>query len=133
MIIHLCNPSTQEAKAEWSWIWGQPGLHGQTLSQTNKPTLHFTRFHPSKRFSLICIKCCVLWMLCTLNKISWRGYSSATKIRIRHIMHRACLLTGSPSCGLWPVASEDCSSATLPQQYCLFGSSGKTIQKHFSV
>jgi hypothetical protein len=27
MIVHFCNPSTWEAKAGGSWVWGQPWLH----------------------------------------------------------------------------------------------------------
>jgi hypothetical protein len=31
MVVHTCNPSTQEVKAEGSQ--GQPGLHSENLSQ----------------------------------------------------------------------------------------------------
>jgi hypothetical protein len=37
MVIHICNPSTWEAKAGGSHVQGQPWLHRETLSQkTNK-------------------------------------------------------------------------------------------------
>jgi hypothetical protein len=30
-MAHSCDPSTQEAEAGGSWVWGQPGVHGETL------------------------------------------------------------------------------------------------------
>jgi hypothetical protein len=36
MMVHACNSSSLEAEAGGSSIWGQPGLHSKTLSQTNK-------------------------------------------------------------------------------------------------
>lgn len=28
MVVHVCNPSTQEAEGgELLWVWGQPGIH----------------------------------------------------------------------------------------------------------
>lgn len=33
MAVHAYNPSTQKAKVELPWVQGQPGLHGETLSQ----------------------------------------------------------------------------------------------------
>jgi hypothetical protein len=35
MVLHICNPSTQGAEAGGSQVRGQPGLHSETLSQTN--------------------------------------------------------------------------------------------------
>jgi hypothetical protein len=36
VVIHACNPSTQEAKAGGSWVPSQPRLHSETLSQLNQ-------------------------------------------------------------------------------------------------
>jgi hypothetical protein len=33
VVVHAYNPSTEEAEAEGWWIWGQPGLHSEILSQ----------------------------------------------------------------------------------------------------
>jgi hypothetical protein len=33
VVVQACNPSTWEAKAEGSWVQGQPELHSETLSQ----------------------------------------------------------------------------------------------------
>jgi hypothetical protein len=35
---HPCNPSTWEAETEGSRVQDQPGLHNETLSQTNSST-----------------------------------------------------------------------------------------------
>jgi hypothetical protein len=44
MVVHVYNPSTREAKARGSQIWGQHVLHSETLSQkTNQPTNHKTK------------------------------------------------------------------------------------------
>jgi hypothetical protein len=32
MVAHTCNPSTPEAEARGSWIWGQPKVYSKTLS-----------------------------------------------------------------------------------------------------
>jgi hypothetical protein len=34
MLVHACNPSTQEAKVGWQ-VQDQSGLHSETLSQNN--------------------------------------------------------------------------------------------------
>jgi hypothetical protein len=39
MVMHTCNPSTQENKARGSQVWSQPGLHSKTLSQKTKQEL----------------------------------------------------------------------------------------------
>jgi hypothetical protein len=31
MVVHACNPSTQETMAGGLWIWIQPGLYSETL------------------------------------------------------------------------------------------------------
>jgi hypothetical protein len=36
VLVHTCSPSTWEAEAEGSWVWDQPGLHSDTLSQKQK-------------------------------------------------------------------------------------------------
>jgi DNA invertase Pin-like site-specific DNA recombinase len=36
MVVHIYNPSTSKAKAEGSWIQGQPGLYSKTLTQKKK-------------------------------------------------------------------------------------------------
>jgi hypothetical protein len=36
MVVHACNPSTQEAKVGGLWVCGQPRLHSKTLSQKKK-------------------------------------------------------------------------------------------------
>jgi hypothetical protein len=36
MVGHACNPSPQEADTGGSQVWGQPGLHSETLSQKQK-------------------------------------------------------------------------------------------------
>lgn len=33
VIVHTCNPRTQEAKAEGQEVRGKPGLHNKTLSR----------------------------------------------------------------------------------------------------
>jgi hypothetical protein len=33
VVVHICNPSTQEAEAGGSSVPGQPGTHRETLSQ----------------------------------------------------------------------------------------------------
>jgi hypothetical protein len=33
MVVHSCNPSTQEAESGQSWVWGKPALYNETLSQ----------------------------------------------------------------------------------------------------
>lgn len=35
-VVHSCNPNTQEVEVEGFQVQGQPGLHGNFLSQTNK-------------------------------------------------------------------------------------------------
>jgi hypothetical protein len=37
-VVHACNPSTQEAKAGGSRVWGQPELYSETLSQEQSRT-----------------------------------------------------------------------------------------------
>jgi hypothetical protein len=34
--MHFCNPSTQTAETRGSQVQGQPGIHSEFLSQTNK-------------------------------------------------------------------------------------------------
>jgi hypothetical protein len=34
MVVHLCNPSTQEAEVGGLGVQGQPGQHSETLSKT---------------------------------------------------------------------------------------------------
>jgi hypothetical protein len=36
MVVHACNPSTQETEAEGLEMQGQPRLHSETLSQKKK-------------------------------------------------------------------------------------------------
>jgi hypothetical protein len=36
VVAHTCNPSTQEAETGRLKVWDQPGLHKQTLTQSNK-------------------------------------------------------------------------------------------------
>jgi hypothetical protein len=36
MVVHTCCPSSQEAEARGSLVWGQPGIHGETCLQKNK-------------------------------------------------------------------------------------------------
>jgi hypothetical protein len=36
MMVNAYNPGTWEADAEESWVWGQPVLHSETPSKTNK-------------------------------------------------------------------------------------------------
>jgi hypothetical protein len=38
MVVHNCNPSTLEAEGRELQVPGQPKLHSETLSQTNKQT-----------------------------------------------------------------------------------------------
>jgi hypothetical protein len=40
MVVHTCNPSTQEAEAGGSGVGVQPGLHRETLSQTNNKNIY---------------------------------------------------------------------------------------------
>jgi hypothetical protein len=36
MLVHTCNSSTLEVGTGGSKVWGQPGLHSETLSQISK-------------------------------------------------------------------------------------------------
>jgi hypothetical protein len=36
MVVRTCNPSTQEAETEVSYVPGLPGLHNKTLTQKTK-------------------------------------------------------------------------------------------------
>jgi hypothetical protein len=36
MLVHVCNPNTQEAEVGRLWVLGQAGLHSKTLSQKQK-------------------------------------------------------------------------------------------------
>jgi hypothetical protein len=36
LMAHIYNPNIQEAEAGGSQVQGQPGLHGETLSQQNE-------------------------------------------------------------------------------------------------
>jgi hypothetical protein len=36
MVVHACNPSTEEVEAGGSQVYSQPGLHGETPSQNKK-------------------------------------------------------------------------------------------------
>jgi hypothetical protein len=38
VVAHICNPYTQETEAEGSQVWGQSGLHKETLSQKQNRT-----------------------------------------------------------------------------------------------
>jgi hypothetical protein len=38
LVVHTYNPVTWEAEVEGSRVQGQPGIHSETLSQTNKQT-----------------------------------------------------------------------------------------------
>jgi hypothetical protein len=40
-MVHACNPSTQEAEAERSQVWGQLGPHSENLSQNKKKLWSF--------------------------------------------------------------------------------------------
>jgi hypothetical protein len=41
VVAHTFHPSTWEAAWSTEWVPGQPGLHRETLSQTNKQTRTF--------------------------------------------------------------------------------------------
>jgi hypothetical protein len=54
VVAHACNPSIQKAEAGWSKIWGQPRLHGKTLSQKtkNKPKNYLVSSISVEKFML---------------------------------------------------------------------------------
>jgi hypothetical protein len=49
VVAHTCNPSTQEAEVEGLQVWGQPGLHSETLPQKQNETKKILNFVFLKR------------------------------------------------------------------------------------
>jgi hypothetical protein len=49
VVIHSCNPSTQEAEAEGLRVQGQPGLHSKTLFQKIKGRKNIQKKSSSKQ------------------------------------------------------------------------------------
>jgi hypothetical protein len=45
MVVHACNPSTQETEAGGLWVPGQPKLHSKTLSQLSLSIYLYTHTH----------------------------------------------------------------------------------------
>jgi hypothetical protein len=48
-VVHVCNPNTQEAKAEGSQVQGQSGPHRETLSQKEKNMIKCHHYYVRKR------------------------------------------------------------------------------------
>jgi hypothetical protein len=43
VLMHTCNPSTQEMEAGGLQVWGQPGLHSETLPQKHNEKLYICK------------------------------------------------------------------------------------------
>jgi hypothetical protein len=65
VVVHSCNPSTQEAKAEGSWVWGQPGLHSKLQASLG----YIVRLCPFLEMVLVdnLLLCCLLFFSSMLS------------------------------------------------------------------
>jgi hypothetical protein len=130
MVDHTCNPSIEEVETVGSRVWGQPGLHSETLSQKERKKEQDKLRNWKERDNIdmhllvFAIKCCITmttsWWHTTMGvyfwlmQISWDRSDSGCWTLGMVLLH-AFWSPGRKSSVHWTCLSHDNGTSTRAQ------------------